>query len=72
MLFKFIFRRKEVVLLSVVVYICFEVDIRVSIVLNECVYFNVLYVINDKFIGIYVVEKVLKIIFKFCKMFFLK
>lgn len=59
-------------LLSVVVYICFEVDIRVSIVLNECVYFNVLYVINDKFIGIYVVEKVLKIIFKFCKMFFLK
>lgn len=59
-------------LLSVVVYICFEMDIRVSIVLNECVYFNVLYVINDKFIGIYVVEKVLKIIFKFCKMFFLK
>lgn len=59
-------------LLSVVVYICFEIDIRVSIVLNECVYFNVLYVINDKFIGIYVVEKVLKIIFKFCKMFFLK
>lgn len=55
-------------LLSVVVYICFEMDIRVSIVLNECVYFNVLYVIN----GIYVVEKVLKIIFKFCKMFFLK
>lgn len=46
-------------LLSVVVYICFEMDIRVSIVLNECVYFNVLYVINDKFIGIYVVEKVL-------------
>lgn len=59
MLFKFIFRRKEVVLLSIVVYICFEIDIRVSIVLNECVYFNVLYVINDKFIGIYVVEKVL-------------
>lgn len=59
-------------LLSVVVYICFEIDIRVSIVLNECVYFNVLYVINDKFIGIYVVEKVLKIVFKFCKMFFLK
>lgn len=59
-------------LLSVVVYICFEMDIRVSIVLNECVYFNVLYVINDKFIGIYLVKKVLKIIFKFCKMFFLK
>lgn len=59
-------------LLSVVVYICFEMDIRDNIVLNECVYFNVLYVINDKFIGIYVVEKVLKIIFKFCKMFFLK
>lgn len=59
-------------LLSVVVYICFEMDIRVSIDLNECVYFNVLYVINDKFIGIYVVEKVLKIIFKFCKIFFLK
>lgn len=58
-------------LLSVVVYICFEMDIRVSIVLNECVYFNVLYVINNKFIGIYEVEKVLKIIFKFCKMFFL-
>lgn len=35
-------------LLSVVVYICFEIDIRVNIVLNECVYFNVLYVINDK------------------------
>lgn len=59
-------------LLSVVVYICFEMDIRDNIVLDECVYFNVLYVINDKFIGIYVVEKVLKIIFKFCKMFFLK
>lgn len=59
-------------LLSVVVYICFEIDIRVNIVLNEYDYLNVLYVINDKFIGIYVVEKVLKIIFKFCKFFFLK
>lgn len=57
-------------LLSVVVYSCFEMDIRVNIVLNEYVYLNVLYVINDKFIGIYVVENVLKIIFKFCKMFF--
>lgn len=59
-------------LLSVVVYSCFEMDIRVNIVLNECVYLNVLYVINDKFIGIYVVEKVFKLYLNFVKCFFFK
>lgn len=60
---------------SAVVYICSEMDTRASTVLNECVHFNVLHAINDKFIGIHVAEKVLKIVkitFKFCKMFFLK
>lgn len=57
---------------SAVVYICSEMDTRASTVLNECVHFNVLHAINDKFIGIHVAEKVLKITFKFCKIFFLK
>lgn len=45
---------------SAVVYICSEMDTRASTVLNECVHFNVLHAINDKFIGIHVAEKVLK------------
>lgn len=34
-------------LVSVVVYICLEIDVWVNIVLDECVYLNILYVIND-------------------------
>lgn len=55
-----------------VVYSCSEIDTRANTVLNEYVHLNVLHAINDKFIGIHVAEKVLKITFKFCKMFFFK
>lgn len=53
-----------------VVYSCSEIDTRANTVLNEYVHLNVLHAINDKFIGIHVAENVLKITFKFCKMFF--
>lgn len=55
-----------------VVYSCSEIDTRDNTVLDECVHLNILHAINDKLIGIHVAEKVLKITFKFCKMFFLK
>lgn len=55
-----------------VVYSCSEIDTRANTVLNEYVHLNVLHAINDKFIGIHVAENVLKITFKFCKMFFFK